>query len=114
MSPAEGIYPSRLGQTNIIQAHRVCGIRIGGLQEFRRQTHSLNCAIGGTFHTRVLVGSTVRLVTHDSRPFYFPNFAFIEMVARSSCETTQLVLARTVASMNSLWVTLGRVAMTFK
>ena len=45
---------------------------------------------------------------------YSPNFAFIEMVARSRREIRQLVLARTVAAINSLCVTVGRVAMMLR
>ena len=48
------------------------------------------------------------------RPLHFSNLAVIEMLARNSLETRQLVLARTVASMNSPCVILGSRAMTLR
>ena len=52
-----------------------------------------------------------RAILHGGSRF---QFGVHPDVGRSNRETRQLVLARTVASMNSLWVTLGSRAMTFK
>lgn len=45
---------------------------------------------------------------------HFSSLAFIEMLARIRRDTTQLVLARTVASMKLPCVTLGSLARTFR